>query len=140
MSILKPGGKITRRRLMELCIKTIAWGGLFTIIIKFIRGVPALPAYVSFSKKPLMNQVIFCDRVFLVNVNNTIKAFYDQCPHLGCSLSYKKNKSIFQCPCHGSQFTIHGKCIRGPAQKNMKELELEADKKCGSYTARLPIA
>ncbi|HXF49518.1 MAG TPA: Rieske (2Fe-2S) protein [Verrucomicrobiae bacterium] len=35
------------------------------------------------------------------------------CTHAGCEV--RKTKSKFECPCHGSQYDLSGKVIRGPA-------------------------
>lgn len=38
-----------------------------------------------------------------------------RCPHLGCALKYNKAEHTWDCPCHGSRFTEHGKLIDNPA-------------------------
>ncbi len=35
------------------------------------------------------------------------------CTHAGCEV--RKTKAKFECPCHGSQYDLAGKVIRGPA-------------------------
>jgi cytochrome b6-f complex iron-sulfur subunit len=58
------------------------------------------------------------------------------CTHLGCIVQYvgqeetpaaahaNKPKVGFSCPCHGSQFTIDGDVIAGPAPKSLPWLAL----------------
>lgn len=41
------------------------------------------------------------------------------CSHLGCPLVYNPLTDTYDCPCHGSRFDKEGKCICGPAQKNV---------------------
>ena len=38
-----------------------------------------------------------------------------RCPHLGCALKYNPAEHTWDCPCHGSRFTEHGKLIDNPA-------------------------
>ena len=38
-----------------------------------------------------------------------------RCLHLGCALKYNKAEHTWDCPCHGSRFTEHGKLIDNPA-------------------------
>lgn len=38
-----------------------------------------------------------------------------RCPHLGCALKYNRAEHTWDCPCHGSRFTEHGKLIDNPA-------------------------
>jgi Rieske Fe-S protein len=37
------------------------------------------------------------------------------CSHLGCSVTFSTDKKQFDCPCHGSIFTIDGNVVHGPA-------------------------
>lgn len=38
-----------------------------------------------------------------------------RCPHLGCALKYNSAEHSWDCSCHGSRFTEHGKLINNPA-------------------------
>ncbi|MGO9482758.1 MAG: ubiquinol-cytochrome c reductase iron-sulfur subunit [Candidatus Kryptoniota bacterium] len=38
-----------------------------------------------------------------------------KCTHLGCTVAFEMSEDIFYCNCHGSEFNINGKVIRGPA-------------------------
>ena len=37
------------------------------------------------------------------------------CTHLGCVVPWNRAANKFMCPCHGSQYDVNGKVIRGPA-------------------------
>jgi len=76
-----------------------------------------------FSLKP---QVLQKDSAFLLVQSNKITAFSRICPHLGCKLRYNQQKSEFQCPCHGSVFTLTGKLKSGPSLTNMTDLSWSA--------------
>lgn len=44
------------------------------------------------------------------------------CPHLGCHYKWDPQTNHFECPCHGSVFTINGKVIGGPAPRPLDTL------------------
>lgn len=50
--------------------------------------------------------------------NNSHNKKY-KCPHMGCNLIYNEVEKTWDCPCHGSRFNKNGKCISGPANKNI---------------------
>lgn len=130
---------VTRRKIVARCLQLLATGGLFSIVWKFIRGTPPADIVVVFNRKLKKGEVIHNQGAYLVGSKLGAKAFSGRCPHLGCQLTYFPQVSRFQCPCHGSRFSIEGRRLEGPARKNMSELELRVDKKCGTYTARIPI-
>jgi cytochrome b6-f complex iron-sulfur subunit len=45
------------------------------------------------------------------------------CTHLGCTVEAKPEHFI--CPCHGSQYDLNGKVVRGPASQPLKQLTIE---------------
>jgi Rieske Fe-S protein len=61
---------------------------------------------------------------FLVNPasGSQLEVFASRCPHLGCSFGFDQQAKIFKCPCHGSQFDLHGNVIHGPASANLAKL------------------
>lgn len=58
----------------------------------------------------------------IVNMNFVILSSI--CPHLGCAPYWNDQTTPprFQCPCHGSQFSIDGEHITGPAPRGMDPL------------------
>ncbi len=42
-----------------------------------------------------------------------------QCPHLGCIVRWNNDENSWDCPCHGSRFTIEGKVINGPSNSDL---------------------
>lgn len=47
------------------------------------------------------------------------------CPHLGCTLKFDEHECCWQCPCHGSLFSVTGEIMKGPALKNLNFSELK---------------
>ncbi len=48
-----------------------------------------------------------------------------KCSHRGCELNV--GGGIFSCPCHGSEFTIQGKVLEGPANEDLQTFITKTD-------------
>lgn len=59
----------------------------------------------------------------VVNMNFVIMS--PICPHLGCRPIWNGDANRFQCPCHGSQFSLEGEHLAGPAPRGMDPLPLK---------------
>jgi Rieske Fe-S protein len=60
------------------------------------------------------------DRVWLVKVSRaSVRAFDAACPHARCTLGFNVAANRFDCPCHGSSFTVAGRKIKGPTPRDM---------------------
>ena len=44
---------------------------------------------------------------------------YTKCPHMGCRLIFNEIEKTWDCPCHASRFDVDGKCISGPANRDI---------------------
>jgi len=53
-------------------------------------------------------------RVFIVSSSKGPVVFSAICSHLGCLVSYHKEKQEFVCPCHGGKYDLTGRNISGP--------------------------
>jgi len=51
--------------------------------------------------------------------NNKLHIVSSVCTHLGCILHFNNTEVSWDCPCHGSRFTVDGEVIEGPAYKNL---------------------
>jgi len=65
--------------------------------------------------------VSFSGDYIVVNQNNKTTAYSAHCTHLGCTID-KMEGDRFVCPCHGSEYDLNGKVMKGPAFKNLKVL------------------
>jgi cytochrome b6-f complex iron-sulfur subunit len=57
------------------------------------------------------------ERVWIVKTPAELYVIWARCTHLGCTPNWFDAEKRFKCPCHGSNFTIEGDVIAGPAPK-----------------------
>ncbi|MEJ5262115.1 MAG: Rieske (2Fe-2S) protein [Ignavibacterium sp.] len=77
--------------------------------------------------------VTITENFIVVKSKDQLKIFSSKCTHLGCRITSNIN-NIFTCPCHGSQFNLDGEVLRGPAMKQLRELNYKVDKKKNQIT------
>jgi Rieske Fe-S protein len=53
--------------------------------------------------------------VLLVRHGSEMLALSDACTHNKCYVDYLPEQRLIFCPCHGSQFSLTGNVLRGPA-------------------------
>jgi menaquinol-cytochrome c reductase iron-sulfur subunit len=52
-------------------------------------------------------------------------ALQSDCPHLGCPINVKRDKTGFLCPCHTSAFTLEGQPTNQVPPRSMDRLEVQ---------------
>ena len=93
-------------------------GYMFENIVSFVEN------------KVIKNKDYYSDNIkFIEEEGNSIGVYtdkdgkeykvYNKCPHLGCSLNFNEVEKTWDCPCHSSRFDLNGKCIKGPALKDI---------------------
>ena len=86
---------------------------------KFNAG-PAKDYAVGVSTKWLNEQ-----RVWIIRSEKGIYALWARCTHLGCTPSWFDDQKRFKCPCHGSNYTLQGDVIAGPAPRPLWRTQVE---------------
>ncbi len=67
-------------------------------------------------------------KIILINKDGKIfTALNPICTHRGCELI--KRKDFLDCPCHGSEFDLSGKVLKGPADESLTSFRTEFDGK-----------
>ena len=95
---------------------------LTQITESMIDGVKSMEGYINGyldTDKEVEYREINGEKVAIYNDNSGEHIVYQKCPHFGCNLILNKVEKTWGCPCHGSRFDIDGKCISGPANKNI---------------------
>lgn len=64
------------------------------------------------------------DYLLVLGDKSHLKAFSRACPHLGCQIELSRDRSCFQCPCHGSGFDFDGRRTRGPATSDLLSVQV----------------
>ncbi|GAB3417840.1 FAD-dependent oxidoreductase [Niabella aquatica] len=53
-----------------------------------------------------------------------LHAINSMCSHAGCHIAWNSAEKTWDCPCHGSRFSINGKVINAPAVKDLERVNL----------------
>ncbi|MGH2812001.1 MAG: ubiquinol-cytochrome c reductase iron-sulfur subunit [Actinomycetota bacterium] len=62
----------------------------------------------------------------LTNAASTgVVAMFRKCVHLGCSVPWCASAKWFECPCHGSKYSINGEYRDGPAPRGLDRFPVE---------------
>lgn len=67
-------------------------------------------------------------RVFLVSSGAEFSVLSATCSHLGCLVNYNKEKSEFQCPCHGGRYDLSGRNVGGPPPAPLNRLPVRIER------------
>ncbi|MCH7725287.1 MAG: Rieske 2Fe-2S domain-containing protein [Planctomycetes bacterium] len=63
-------------------------------------------------------------RVWIVRDGDKLYAMLAACTHLGCLTGFTRGERLFKCPCHGSNFSLQGDPLVGPAPVPMHRLSI----------------
>jgi quinol---cytochrome c reductase iron-sulfur subunit, bacillus type len=58
---------------------------------------------------------------------DAIRVLSPICPHNGCVIAWKSDRSAFVCPCHGGTFDVDGQHKSGPPRRGMDPLEFRVE-------------
>lgn len=118
-----------RRNLVKALLALPALGFL-KLVLGYLGSNPEgrVPEFEEFdltkpqgSEEPLLgNQGL----AWLVRDKKGSYALLNRCSHLGCPVRFVPLESSFSCPCHGSEYDLGGRVLKGPAVRPLKRLKL----------------
>jgi Rieske Fe-S protein len=108
-------------------LKTSALTGIAAVL----AGVPVLSYFIAPALKTGSGKWIDFgpadpQRGFVwakVSSPEKITVFSSTCTHLACNVIWRKEKQIFECPCHSGHFDMDGRPIAGPPSKPLIVLD-----------------
>lgn len=59
--------------------------------------------------------------------DGTLAAYSLLCTHVCCEVTLVSSSNILYCPCHGSEFDLSGRVLRGPASSALPSISLTVD-------------
>ncbi|MCP3819987.1 FAD-dependent oxidoreductase [Streptomyces sp. A3M-1-3] len=68
----------------------------------------------------------------------TAHAVTARCTHLGCIVAFNNAELTWECPCHGSRFTLDGDVVQGPANRPLDKRDVEDSREGPGLTAEEP--
>lgn len=55
--------------------------------------------------------------------DGSLHAVSAKCSHMGCLLGWNESDRTWDCPCHGSRFSLQGEVIHGPATRALSRIQ-----------------
>jgi cytochrome b6-f complex iron-sulfur subunit len=133
----RPPG-ISRRdfcALAGLAACTVAAGGAGVVFVDFLKPRVLFEPPTAFSAGPpdaiAVGSVVTNveHRVYVIRLAEGFRALSAVCTHLGCITRFQPDRNIIACPCHGSQFTLAGDVVAGPAPRPLRWLQMSLSEK-----------
>ena len=56
-----------------------------------------------------------------------VHAINPVCPHAKCVVGWNSAEKSWDCPCHGSRFSVDGELLTGPSRSNLEKIELHKE-------------
>jgi cytochrome b6-f complex iron-sulfur subunit len=71
-------------------------------------------------------------KFWLTNTQKGVYAIYKVCTHLGCLYAWQGVTHRFECPCHGSKYSLTGLYLSGPAPRSLDRFKIIATRPDGT--------
>jgi cytochrome b6-f complex iron-sulfur subunit len=113
----------------------LAAGGAGVVLVDFLRPRVLFEPPTAFSAGPpdaiAVGSVVTNveQRVYVIRLAEGFRALSAVCTHLGCITRFQPDRNIIACPCHGSQFTLAGDVVAGPAPRPLRWLQMSLSEK-----------
>jgi len=113
----------------------MAAGGAGVVFVDFLRPRVLFEPPTAFSAGPpdaiAVGSVVTHveQRVYVIRMAEGFRALSAVCTHLGCITRYQPDRNLIACPCHGSQYTLAGDVVAGPAPRPLRWLQMSLSEK-----------
>jgi nitrite reductase/ring-hydroxylating ferredoxin subunit len=68
------------------------------------------------------------DKLLLLRAaDGEVDALTTTCTHRGCDVGYDAARNLVVCPCHGSEYDVHGGNVLGPAKRPLRRYSVQPD-------------
>lgn len=98
--------------------------GLPTMTAAMVHGAPTVTVEdgspLASIGRPVLVQAPGASYLVTRTNHDSFVALTAQCTHYICMVS-NFDGSVYECPCHGSQFDVSGRVVRGPATKPLQQ-------------------
>jgi len=65
--------------------------------------------------------------LFIRDSKESVHVLDSTCTHKQCTVEYNREKQRIICPCHGSNFSVDGKVLKGPSKKPLQAFKAMLD-------------
>jgi len=120
-------GFFTLMGLVSLAVASLAAGvlSLRFLVPNVTYDEPLVFKAGTLADFPIGSTTIFADKRVAINRDaDGIYAFSMVCTHLGCTVRWFQNDSMFRCPCHGSRYLRDGVRFYGPAPRPLDNFQI----------------
>ena len=108
-----------------------AWGLIFLPYLVFMVLMARRHEMVSQPGQtriagPIPEGISFFGDIVCIKKGDQLAAYSSRCTHLGCRINKSEGDRLI-CPCHGSEYTMDGQVIKGPALHALHQLSYSFD-------------
>jgi menaquinol-cytochrome c reductase iron-sulfur subunit len=97
-----------------------------TIPVTRVSDIPiGRPTFVRYEQRVTDAWIVSTESkgAWVVTLDGKQFNVYDpHCTHLGCPYYWDQRRQIFQCPCHGGEYSINGEVLAGPPPRPLDRL------------------
>lgn len=116
--------KISRKQFLRLAglVLLIPLFRIWQVTVNKKKEETAAQPHEIAVQQDLPDGVHFFGNVILVKSGEKIGLLSSKCTHLGCQIN-KAEKDRLICPCHGSEYGLDGKPLKGPAINSLTKID-----------------
>ena len=89
-------------------------GNIGKSLMGIINGIRYKSDKISYKKIDGKKVLLYSDKI-----KNKNYIVLKKCPHMGCNLIFNEVEKTWDCPCHGSRYSLDGKVIYSPSNKSI---------------------